>query len=109
MNNIYTLFVMLHMRWSGNAMLWSFSFGNLLLSVMRVLLCVIIVAESSILSMASNIFWRTLDGFMTEFDFSGLISRVHFVVNLLLITVAVVACSMLRFQTIIVSLSARIA
>ena len=57
---------------------------------------------------ASNIFWWTLDEFMTEFGFSGWISRVHFVVNLLLITVAVVACSIRWLHTVFLSLSSRI-
>ena len=45
-----------------------------------------------------------LDEFMTEFGFSGRMSRVHFVVNLLLVTVAVVACLMRRIWTGFLSL-----
>ena len=41
-------------------------------------------------------FWWILDEFMVEFGFSGRMPRVHFVVNLLLMRVVVVACSMRR-------------
>ena len=81
-------------------MLCSLSVENVLLFVMRVLSWVIIVAESSIFLMASKILcwilWWILAEFMTEFDFSERISRVHFVVNLLLVAVTMVVCSMRR-------------
>ena len=54
--------------------------------------------------MASNIVWWILVEFMTEFGFSGRMSRVHFVMNLLLVTVAMVASSMLRLYTMFLSL-----
>ena len=70
--------------------------GNVLLFVMRVLSCVMIVASSSIFVIASNICWWILVELITEFGFSGRISRVHFVVNRLLATVTTVAYSMRR-------------
>ena len=77
-------------------MLCSLSVGNILLFVIRVLSRVLIVVELSILLMDSNIIWWILAEFMTEFGFSGRISRVHFVVNLLLATMAMVTCSIRR-------------
>ena len=53
-------------------------------------------AVSAVFFIASKIFWWILDEFMIEFGFSGRMSRVHFVVNLLLMTVAVVACAIRR-------------
>ena len=92
MNDGYILFVILHSHWLGNTMLWSLSVGNVLMFVMRVSFCVMITTETSIFWMASKILRYTLDEFMTEFHFSGQISMVHFVVNLLLSTFAVLAC-----------------
>ena len=93
MNGIYIIFVILHSRWSGKAILCSLSIENKLLFVMRFFSCVMITVESSIFLMVSKIFRCTLDEFMTEFCFSGRKSRVQFVVNLLLITVVMVAWS----------------
>ena len=78
-------------------MLCSLSVGKVLLLVIRVLPCVMIVVVSSICLMASKMLQCTLDELITEFCFSGRISRVHFVVNLLFTTVAVVACSIRQF------------
>ena len=62
-----------------------------------------IVAEYSIFLIASKIIWWILAKFMTEFGFSGWISRVHFVVNLLLVTVTMVACSIRRLYPVLLS------
>ena len=74
----------------------SLSIGDILLFVIQVLSCVMIAADLSISLMASNICWWILVELMTEFSFSGRISRVHFVVNRLLMTVAMVVCSIRR-------------
>ena len=76
------------------------SIGNVLLCVIRVLSCVMIAADSSIFLMASNICWWILVELMTEFEFSGQISKVNFVVNWLLMTVSMVACSIRRLYTV---------
>ena len=86
-NDIYIIFVILHIRWSGKAISCYLSVGNMLMFVMRAFSCVMIAVESSLFSMAYKILRCTLDEFMTEFCFSGRISRVYFVMNLLLITV----------------------
>ena len=70
--------------------------GNVLLLVILLFSWVMIAVDSSIYFIASKIFWWILDEFMIEFGFSGRMSRVHFVVNILLMTVVVVACSMRR-------------
>ena len=72
------------------------SVGKVLLLVVLLFSWVMIVADSSIFFIASKIFWWILGEFMIEFGFPGRMSRVHFVVNLLLMTVTVVACSMRR-------------
>ena len=77
-------------------MLCLLSVGNVLLLVILLFSWVMIAADSFIFFIASKICWWILGEFMIEFGFSGRISRVHFVVNLLLMTVAVVACSMRR-------------
>ena len=68
-------------------MLCSLLVGNVLLFIMRMLSYVMIVTESSIFLMASKMLGCTLDTYMVEYWFSGLISKVHFVVNLFLSTV----------------------
>ena len=75
-------------------------FGKVLLFVMRILSCVMIDVVSFIYLMASKIFWCTLVKLITEFYFSGRISRVYFVANLLLNTVVVVAYSMRRLKIV---------
>ena len=95
-NEMYILFVILHILWSGNNVWCSSSVGNMLLFVMRVLLRVMMTAVSSIFLIASKIFWWTLAALIESFFFSGRISRVHLVVNRLFSIVAVVACSMRR-------------
>ena len=96
MNDMYILFVMLYSRWPWKAMLCSLSVENMLLFEMRMLSYAMIATISSICLMTSKIFRCTLDELITKFCFSGQMSRVNFVVNLLLITVAVGACSMRR-------------
>ena len=95
-NEMYIIFVTLYSLWSRNSVWCSSSFGNVLLFVIRVLLCVMIAAVSSICLIASKILWCTLGELIDSFFFSGRISRVHFVVKRLLSIVAVVACSMWR-------------
>ena len=107
-NDGYILFVILHSHWLGNAMLWYLSVGNVLMFVMRVSFCVAITTETSIFWMASKILRYTLDEFMTEFHFSGQISMVHFVVNLLLSTFVVLVCLIWRLQTEFFSIQSKI-
>ena len=59
--------------------MYSSSARNVLLFVIRILLCVIMVAVSSICLIASKILWCTVDGLIAKFYFSERISRVHFV------------------------------
>ena len=77
-------------------MLCLLSVGKVLMLVILLFSWVMIAADSSIFFITSKIFWSILDEFMVEFGVSGRMSRVHFVVNILLMTVAVVACSMRR-------------
>ena len=72
-------------------MLCSLSVGKLLLFVMWVFSCVMMAAVSSICLIASNMFWCILDELITCLYFSGRISRVYLVVNMLFTIVAVVA------------------
>ena len=104
MNDMYNIFVIFHSRWSGKVVLCSLPIGKTLLFVMRMLSCVVIGIVSSICLISSKLCWCTLDKSITEFCFSGRISRVHFVVNMLFSTVAVIACSMLRLQFFFFSL-----
>ena len=94
---MYTRLVMSQILLSGKVILCLLSVGKVLLLVVLLFSWVMIVADSSIFFIASKSFWWILGEFMIEFGFSGRMSRVHFVVNLLLMTVAVVACSMRRF------------
>ena len=82
----------------------SLSIGDILLFVIQVLSCVMIAADLSISLMASNICWWILVELMTEFCFSRRISRVNFVVKRLLMTVAMMACSIRRLQIVFLSL-----
>ena len=82
----------------------SLSVGNVSMFVIRVLSCAMIAADSSIFLMASNICWWILVELMTEFCFSRRISRVNFVVNRLLMTVAMMVCSIRRLQIVFLSL-----
>ena len=82
----------------------SLSVGNVSMFVIRVLSCAMIAADSSIFLMASNICWWILVELMTEFCFSRRISRVNFVVKRLLMTVAMMACSIRRLQIVFLSL-----
>ena len=72
------------------------SLGKVLMLVIILFSWVMIATDSFMFFIASKIFWWILDEFMIEFGFSGRMPRVHFVVNILLMTVAVVACSMRR-------------
>ena len=81
-------------------MLCSLPIGKMLLFVMRMLFCVIIGIVSSICLISSKMFLCTLDELITEFCFSGRISRVHFVVNMLFSTFSVITCSMRRLQIV---------
>ena len=99
-NRMYILFVTLQSISSGNDMVCSLSVGNVLLFEIRVLSCVMMEVVSSICLIASNSFWCTFDKFSTWFCFSGLISRVHFVLNLLFTIVVVATCSMRRLQIV---------
>ena len=96
-NEIYIRFVTLHSLWSGNSVWCSSSVGNVLLFVIRVLLCIMISAVSSIFLIASKILWCTLGELIDWFLFSRRISRVRFVVKWLLSIVTAVACSIRRF------------
>ena len=100
-NEMFILLVTLQSIWSGNNALFSLSMGNILLFDIQVLSCVIMAAVSSICLINSNICWCTLDEFVTWFCFSGRISSVHFVVNLLFTIVAIVTCSMRRLQIMV--------
>ena len=79
-------------------MLCNLYVGNVLVFVMRMLSWVMIAVVLSICLIASKIFRCILDVLIIEFYFSGRISRVHFVVNLLFTTIALVACSMRRLK-----------
>ena len=94
--DIYTRLVILQILWFGKVMMCSLSDGKVLLLVILLFSRVMIATDSSIFLIASKFFLWILDEFMIEFGFSGRMSRVHFVVNLLLMTVAVVACAIRR-------------
>ena len=95
-NEMYIRFVTLHSLWSGNSVLCSLFVGNMLLFVIRVLLCVMIAVVLSICLILSKILCCILGELIHSFFFFGRISRVHFVVKRLLSIVAMVACSMRR-------------
>ena len=87
-----------HILQSKNVVLYIFSAEMSLLWVIRMLSRVDITAVSSILLIASKIRQCTYDGSITEYWFSGRISRVYLVVYRLFTTVAVVTCAMRWLQ-----------
>ena len=67
MNDIYIIFVILHSRWSGNAILCYFSIEKVWLFIMQILSCVMIARLSSICLIALKIFGCTLAHLLQSF------------------------------------------